>query len=357
VSWNGVLVLYAHGYVAPQSPLSLPAEELSVGTLPDGRSVIDVLMDLGFAFATTSYSRNGWAVEDAEGDLTALVEHFKGHVASGPLRDVLITGASEGGLITSMMIEKHAETYAGGLAMCGPVGGAPDQTEYVGDFRVVFDYFFPWVFDYGFTDYGSGAVPADDYLLWEGTYGPAVERALLDHPLRRFQLFNVTKAPMVPGDPDTAVTTAQTVLRYTVVGSYDLIDRAGGVMPYNNLNTRYRGSFNDWWLNRKVERVDGEVTYLQNYYQTTGALTRPLVTLHTLLDGAVPFRHELRYYELVRDQGKLQYLTVLPVARYGHCNFKPEEVLGAFALLFLQTELQAAEALTPYIESLPEPMP
>ncbi len=346
-NWNGVLLLYAHGYVAPQEPLALPEEELNQARLPDGRSIIEVLMEVGFAFATTSYSKNGYAVQQADGDLRALLAHFKAQ--HGEPKMTLLTGASEGGLITVMMIEKYPQIFSGGLAMCGPVGGASYQLQYVGDFRVVFDAFFPSVFHFGAVDVPEGA-----WQDWESLYAPAVEHAIRSGPLKTWQLFSVTEAAWIPWKPETAVETAHTLLRYSVVGTNDLIDLAGG-MPYNNMDTRYSGSFNDWRLNRKVERVDGDPAYLFDWYQTTGALQRPVVTLHTLLDGAVPFQHENLYLAMVRAHERESMLTVLPVLRYGHCNFRAEEVLGAFALLFIQSGLPLDAQMAPYLQSLPEP--
>lgn len=348
--WNGILVIYAHGYVAPQAPLALPAEELSRGTISGGQTIIDVLMSMGFAFATTSYHKNGWAVEQAEADILQLIDYFEVEVAPRPVDKIIMTGASEGGLVTTMMIEKYPEIFDGGMAMCGPVAGAPYQLDYVGDFRVVFDYFYPDVFEFGATE-----IPQDAYLDWETVYAPAVERAIKRSDFKRFQVMTVTKAPWVFWDANTAVTTAQTLLRYSIVGTNDQIE-LGGVMPYNNIGRKYRGSWNDWRLNRKVERVDGNPAYLREYYLTTGELERPLVTLHTLLDGAVPFRHEAYYFDRVASKGRLEYLTVIPVVGYGHCTFQPYQILGAFGLLFLQVGIENVDMIQPYIESLPEPM-
>jgi pimeloyl-ACP methyl ester carboxylesterase len=348
--WNGYLVVYAHGYVAPQEDLALPVEELGQGTLPDGQSIIEILMSMGFAFATTSYHKNGWAVEQAEDDIIDLIQYFEDEVAGESVAKILLTGASEGGLVTTMMIEKHPDVFAGGLAMCGPVAGAPYQLDYVGDFRVVFDYFFPRIFDFGATN-----VPVDAYLDWDTVYAPAIRSAIKNSHAKRFQLMTVTKAPWVPWDASTAVTTAQTLLRYSIVGTNDLI-ALSGEMPYNNIGRKYAGSWNDWRLNRKVERVEGDPAYLIDYYHTTGKLEIPLVTLHTLLDGAVPFRHEVYYLDRVASKGRSRYLTVLPVTGYGHCAFEPYQVLGAFALLFLQVGVEDIDAIQPYIETLPEPM-
>jgi hypothetical protein len=49
--WNGQLVVYAHGYVAPQQSLALPIGELTI----DGQFVPDMLLSLGFAFATSNH--------------------------------------------------------------------------------------------------------------------------------------------------------------------------------------------------------------------------------------------------------------------------------------------------------------
>jgi hypothetical protein len=89
-----------------------------------------------------------------------------------------------------------------------------------------------------------------------------------------------------------------------------------------------------------VERVTSSLVarnYVKNFYQTTGKLRRPLVTLHTTLDPTIPFQHELLYLGRVTLAGHLTNLTVLPVSRYGHCNFTPQEVLGAFTVLTLRT--------------------
>jgi hypothetical protein len=54
-NWNGALVVYAHGYVPPQAPLALPIEELTLG----GTFVPQIFLAQGFAFATSSYHKNG----------------------------------------------------------------------------------------------------------------------------------------------------------------------------------------------------------------------------------------------------------------------------------------------------------
>jgi pimeloyl-ACP methyl ester carboxylesterase len=354
VGWNGQVVVYAHGYVAPQTPLSLPLDEL---ILPDANGqlvfVPAVLLSRGFAFATTSYRKNGYAIEQGGNDLQALVEHVNTQVASHPADKVFVAGGSEGGLITTMLVERQPDTYAGGLVLCGPVGGAPFQIKYLGDFRVVFDYFFPEVFPFG-----AANVPPEAFEDWESAYVPAITQAILRNPLATEQLFNVTRAARDPGDPTgSAIATALGVLFYSIFGTNDLIATAGG-MAYDNRFTFYQGSNNDVALNLGVERVKsdrGARRYIRRFYQTTGDLDRPLVTLHTRRDPAVPFTHELLYLGLVILSGHSDHLTVLPVDRYGHCNFTVEEVLGAFTLLLLQSGGDLDTRLADYLPSLPQP--
>ncbi len=328
-AWNRELVVYAHGYVAPQDPLALPIAEL---TLPDGSTVPGILMSLGYGFAASSFHKNGYAIEQAGADLNRLVRYVTTTIVPGQVENVYIAGASEGGLITTMLLERHPETFRGGLALCAPVGGAPFQIKYLTDFRVVFDYYYPAVFGFGAYD-----VPAGAWRFWD-SYLLAITGAVLFDRESADQLFDVTRAALDPKDRTTLAETATTDLFYSIWGINDLIETAGG-RPYDNRRTWYTGSENDLALNRGVERVQADreaQQYLRKFYQPTGKLVRPLVTLHTTQDPAAPYRHELLYSALARKAGSSQFLTQLPVYRYGHCNFTTEEILGAFQLMVLK---------------------
>ena len=216
--------------MAPRLPLGLPSELTS----SDGQTLIGGLLGNGFAFAATSYSKNGYAVEQAEADLNALVAYFAAQMPMPP--KVFLVGASEGGLIAVQQIEKHPDIYYGGLAMCGPVGDMPYQVQYMGDFRVVFDYFFPGVFTYPpqGTRFGVADVPMDAYQYWEWAYFPAIAQAISTRPLETLQLFSVTGAAVDTVDPaESSVTTAQSILWYNIFGTPDLIGTASG-NPYDN---------------------------------------------------------------------------------------------------------------------------
>ena len=144
--WNHDLVIFAHGYVDPTfvdpdfpNLVGIPYEQLM---LPDGTtSIPGLVLNLGFAFAITSYSKKGLAVEQGVADVVALANLFK---AQRPdTNHIYLIGASEGGLVTTLAIEQNpGNIFKGGVATCGPVGDFQKQVNYWGDFRVIFDYFF-----------------------------------------------------------------------------------------------------------------------------------------------------------------------------------------------------------------------
>jgi pimeloyl-ACP methyl ester carboxylesterase len=328
--------MYAHGYVVEQLPLALPLAEL---TLPDGTFIPNIVLGQGFAFATTSYHKNGYAVEQARQDLNDLLREFKAHVPPGSLQKVFITGASEGGEVAALMIEHFPDKYAGALAMCGPIGGGQYQVQYLSDFRAVFDYFFPGLFPFGVTD-----VPADAVQSWDPLYVPGITAALLSNPAATLQLYNVTGAARDPQNVmNSSVLTALAVLHYSIWATNDLIATAGG-MPYDNQTTVYSGSFNDVALNAGVERVDSDgraLAYMRRFYQTTGELQRPLVTLHNLYDPIVPYHHEQIYAGLAAQAGTGHlFLPLASQQAYGHCNFTSQEIGMAFGAL-IQASAQA----------------
>ncbi len=324
--WNGDLVIFAPGYTVVTAPLDLP--DL---TLPDGTSMPEVVLQRGFAFATTSYRANGLVVLDGMADIQELVALFPMIVGQAPTRTYLV-GVSQGGLITTLLIEQVPELFSGGLAMCAPIGDFKRQIEYWGDFRVLFDYFFPGVLP------GSPiAIPFSVIDSWESVYIPQIEQALAAHPQAAQELMITARAMVAPSMPAMYTTTTLNLLWYNVFATNDANARLGG-NPYGNRDRWYLGSRDDWLLNRQIARFDADPQALAALaaYETSGNLTVPLVTLHTLGDDVVRFDQAFRYQRKVVAMGQRMYLNTLPIVRYGHCAFTQTEVLAAFGLLLLR---------------------
>lgn len=335
--WNGNLILFAHGYVAFNQPIGIPEDQLM---LPDGTSLPEIANALGFAFAVTSYSKNGLAVQEGLNDLRDLVTIVTSTVGSP--RYVYLVGASEGGIITALAIEQYPGTFSGGLATCGPIGNFRKQIDYIGDFRVVFDYFFPGVLS-------GQADQIPDVLIdnWDSVYVPAIKAAIAAHPDRVAQLLRVTKAP-IGSEPATEEETVLGVLWYSTFATNDAIEVLGG-QPFGNRHRWYTGSSHDLLLNLLVDRFDAEVPPLieiQQSYQTTGVLTVPLVTMHTIGDQIIPYWHEPTYKFKTTLAGSDALHDNIPILRYGHCNFKAGEVVVGFGLLIHRVTGAALETIT-----------
>src|SRR5579871_1698000 len=112
-NWNGTLVLYSHGYVFVGSPLV--AED--AGDPLTGAT----LLAQGYALAGSSYSQNGWALQQAFHDQIALLDYFDSHCGH-PLRTIA-WGHSLGGIITAGLIQLFPDRFNAALPMCGVLAG------------------------------------------------------------------------------------------------------------------------------------------------------------------------------------------------------------------------------------------
>jgi pimeloyl-ACP methyl ester carboxylesterase len=330
--YNGHLFIWAHGFQDAIEPVGIPEGQMEF----DGVTLSGLANDLGFAFATNSYSKTGLAIVQGTADILDLVDIFAAE--HGAPEKVFLVGASEGGIITALLTERHPETFAGGLAICGPVGDFSYQINYFGDARVTFEYFFP------------GLIPGDPFAptpeLMEGwsEYYENVVRPTVFAPANAGKLAEWAAVAKLPFDPfDLAETLEQSVrdvLRYSVVNLNDAVATLGG-FPFDNRTRWYWGSSNDLWLNLSVQRVDADAAALAEMdanYDTTGQLAAPLMTLHTLLDQQVPYFHENLYFIKTLLSGSYinQHLN-FAADRYGHCQFTLGEAMFTWAVLLAYT--------------------
>jgi pimeloyl-ACP methyl ester carboxylesterase len=323
--WNGALVVFAHGYVSSFPPQPVDFHNL---TTFDGTSVPVLAMSLGYAFATTSYRKNGLAILEGVEDMVELVAQAGAALPHAPAR-IYVVGVSEGGLVAALLAERSPALFMGALSMCGPIGNFQAQIDYFGDFRVLFDYYFPHLLP------GSAVnVPPELMAGWTTTYAPLVAAAITNPPSisRTLELLRVAKAPFDPSKPETIVETVLGILSYNVFATNDAIATLGG-NPYGNRFRWYFGSSNDFALNFGVQRfTESQVARAALVpYQTSGDLVKPMVTLHTTGDPIIPVWHELLYW-LKADAFARTQFKPLVINRYGHCTFTTAEVLFAFGV-------------------------
>ncbi len=327
-TWNGGLVLYAHGYVSVPEGKNNPDAWKAQLALPGGTSLPDLVTQYGFAFAASSYSKDGLAVLEGLKDTMELIEIFKNTTGTTPQR-VFVTGVSEGGLIAAKALEQHPDKLNGGLAACGPIGDFRRQVNYFGDVRVLFDYFFPRT-----LPPSAISIPEDLMTGW-ASEAAEIAKLLQANTLKTAQLISTGDIPigLNPANAGDAILSA---LWYNVFATNDAKATLGGD-PFDNRSRWYSGSLNDWLLNFKVARFSAAAAAVNEMakYQTSGNLRRPLVTLHTAWDPVVPAWQESLYARKVAAAGKQHLLVRYPVPRYGHCAFNEGEVLVAFLTMVL----------------------
>ena len=143
------------------------------------------------------------------------------------------------GLITALAVERDPTVFNGGLATCGPIGGFREQANYIADFRVAFDYFFP-----GLLPGTAISVPQSIMVNYEAVFSNTILPQLTNptNAISVTQLFSVTGVPRDTVNPTATYTEAiHGLLWYSVYGTNDGIARLGG-QPFDNFTRVYSGS-------------------------------------------------------------------------------------------------------------------
>jgi pimeloyl-ACP methyl ester carboxylesterase len=331
--WNRSLVIYAHGLVQADAPILTPSLQ------PRYAELRAAMLANGYAVAASSYSSNGWALADAVRRTHQLSGLFTSKVEA-PRRTYLM-GASLGALVAVKLAEAHPGQYDGALAMCGPLGGALPELEYVGDARVIFDHYFP------------GVLPGTPFEVPPGTAflspldpgGPSslylsVVAALAADTSATIRWASAANLPF--DNMAELATSALYIIGFSLRNTNDFIDRVNGKMPYDNSDVKYvvdatadpaLNTFLSAVLNAKVSRFDADraaINYYDRNYTPSGQIGIPVLTLHTTRDPAIPFAHEAMFGAAVAAAGRSTLLAQQPIDRWGHCTFTDAEVLTAF---------------------------
>jgi pimeloyl-ACP methyl ester carboxylesterase len=339
--WNGDLVIYAHGTVQADQPLLVPGQQ------PGYDEMRAALLAANYAVAASSFSSNGWSLDDAVRRTHQLRGIFTS-LAERPRR-VYLTGHSMGALAIVKMAERFPGQYDGALPMCGPLGGALAELQYAGDARVTFDYYFP-----GLLPGTPFDVPAGTSFLAPGEPGgPSplflqVAASLAASPDKTVQWASAAKLPYASATElgSSALYVIGFVLRYT----NDFIERVNGKIPYDNETTQYQvavsadpavNAYLSALLNEGVARYEADraaLNYYDRNYEPSGSIGIPVLTMHTTRDPAIPFAHEQMFAAAVAAAGQSHLLAQRAVDRWGHCAFTPAEFGDAFGDLVAWVE-------------------
>lgn len=336
--WNGMLVMYAHGYAGtgPSLILTNPA-------------IRRHLIENGYAWAASTYSRNYYDVRAGIEDTNALALAFTRIAAANkrPLQEPkkrYIVGQSMGGHVAAAAVERetlahavHKLAYDGAMPVCGVVG----DTE-------LFDYFAA----YQMAAMYFAGTPASSYpvanfaarrdqivrALW--TSYPAATTAQGDK--LKTVVMNLTGGRRPIFDEGFKVKPLQDAIWSTFAqdGTVDGILNKSVVdtsLIVYQLDDDRALSNEEVTLNRSILRAgpDHDANRLRSdglrwVPKVHGRFDVPVVTLHTLGDLYVPFRMEQVYRRRAIAQGSDKWLVQRAIRSPGHCDFSVAEQVAAF---------------------------
>ena len=340
-NWNGNLVMYAHGYAGTGPTLGV-----------SNPSIRRYLIQNGYAWAASSYSKNYYDVRAGIEDTNALALQFtkiaaaNSRTLSAPSK-TYITGHSMGGHITAAAIEDEAYAtannkvkYNGAVPMCGVVGDA----ELFNEFAAM------QVTAQAVAGLGSSAFTSWSTVLAQVT------------------------GTLFSSFPSAAAPTAQ--IKTTTVGANyasALKNITGGERPLFSQGLAFGGSFPSAYgtfggdgtvsgiLTRNVldtsafvYAIDGDAAAttalnasaqkltavadanrlrrdgLRWIPKVNGEFKIPVVSIHTLGDLFVPFSMEQVYQKRAAAMGNSGWLVQRAIRGASHCDFTVAEQVDAF---------------------------
>jgi len=355
-SWNGTVLLYSHGFVAPGLGAPNPAQD-AVGI---GDNTI--LLNQGFALIGSSYAIEGWAIADAIPDQLATLAEFK--QLFGQPTHTIAWGTSMGGMITTAIAEEDPSSISGSLAMCGlEMGG-------VGEWNTLLDS--TWAFKTLLAPTSSVPVVnigpvssalADDSAMSQvatdaqataaGRARIALAAALYDIPDYNTP-GQVDPAPNDYADDEvnqeqdmiSSVFAANYLFRYqtemlaggnfswnTGVNYAQLIkksiDYREVVALYKQAGLSLKADLATLDSSPRISADPSALRYIIRYVTFSGDLTKPQLNIHTIGDGLVPVEGESAYRDAVARAGRSYLLRQAYVNAPAHCNFTAGEVTAA----------------------------
>jgi pimeloyl-ACP methyl ester carboxylesterase len=322
-TWNGSVIYYAHGVRDVLDPVGLQNQ--------DGFfTVRDALGAQGFAIAYSSFSENGYAIEDAVRRMHQLRGMFVSQFGQ-PKRSLLV-GHSLGALASMALAERFPGQYDGVVPICGVTGGTTKQLEYVVNIRVLFDYFYPGLLP------GSPNEPVPGYAM-DFAKQQQIIAAVSANPLGMLVIASTAQTPLEFTNSTQLVTSLLNALGYHARGADNVLTFTNGKFPVGYVGVTYSPRpdlivppLNLPTLqailagvNNGVARFEADpsaAVWAARNFTPSGALQLPTITLHNRWDRLVPFFHEKLFGDAVSNAGATNLLVQRASLTwgYGHCS-------------------------------------
>ncbi|WP_219413323.1 alpha/beta hydrolase [Pseudonocardia nigra] len=357
--WNGVLLLFGHGYRPPGG--DNPAQNA-----PDPDTAA-ALLDRGYALAGSSYATAGWTLDTAADDQLATLAAVTAEL--GEPRRTIAVGQSMGGLVTAQIAERDDSGVDAALALCGLVAGGVGLLDFQLDgAHALAQLLLPGeeVPLAGFADAAQvHQVTARLLEAIESARHTPQGRARVALAAALFHLPTWHGDGAPPEDPagraEAQVLGMIETLPFILPARLDIESRAGGNASTNVgvdyrallqpsatkdlVGTLYREAGLD--LHTDLDRLTATAAtsadpaareWLTRTSTITGELDVPVLTVHTVADALVPVQFEDDYADRVRTAGEKADLRTAFVDRTGHCTFTPAEVVAAVEAVVARVE-------------------
>lgn len=332
-NWNGNLVMYAHGYAGTGAVLGV-----------SNPSIRRYLIENGYAWAASSYSKNYYDVRAGVEDTNALALEFT-KIAAANSRTlaapgkIYITGHSMGGHITAAAIEDEAYAtannkvkYAGAVPMCGVVGDAELFNEFAAmqvtaqavagvasSPTTSWSTILTQVTGTLFTTFPSVATATGAQYVSVLKNITGGERPLFSQGLAFGGSFPSAYGTFGSDGTVTGILTKNVL--DTNAFTYTIDGDAAGSTALNAAVQKLTAAADANRLRRDglrwIPRVNGEFKI-------------PVVSIHTLGDLFVPFSMEQVYQKRVAAKGNSAWLVQRAIRGASHCDFTTAEQVAAF---------------------------
>lgn len=343
-NWNGDLVMWAHGFRGEGLELTV-----------DNGPIREHLVAQGYAWAASSYERNGYDVLTGVESTKVLAEFVRDTLAPSAVDRIYITGASMGGHVTGLSIEQHHRLYDGAMPVCGVMG----------DYDL-FDYFLDFAIGSQQLALGESHFPVDP-AEWAATTVPQIKENLtavpggwpfvLNEQGEMFKSLVELRSGGVRPNFDQGWAFWNGFPTATGFGNFlfDLgsgdgtLPNSDGLVVLDNIGVRYQLDSNSHQtmeeraFNKSIARVAQDKGARKNE-RITGDIRDRVLTLHNLGDLFVPFEMEIAYARDVRTHGKESRLVQRAIRGAGHCDFTDLELTTGFDDLVTWVETGARPA-------------
>lgn len=317
-AWNGDLAIWSHGFsLSPIGPVS------------DLGPLVDLQLAQGYAVAASSYQQTGWAVFKTKNDVQNMVNVFEANF--GTPNNVLLTGASLGGIVTTTIIEQASiGNVVGAFTFCGANAGSRNWDAAL-DLRLIYDAVCADV-PTSFIPGGAEGLPAgstrtvtDNVLSVNECLGQLVPEAFRTAS----QVAHLATFLVATQIPENFINTD--IGFYTTLGMSDLVHdpaKLDNRIGVTNIGVDYKDSA----INAAIERVSpnkGAANRLAKNYTPDGDVGSTVhVALHTDKDGLVIVENESEYASVAPTD---KFTVAVAVEAFPtHCGNTPAELVASW---------------------------